>query len=1292
MTKHRLWTADAKVHGRGAVLFKWHPEGQFVATAGQNKIVHIFTRNGEVVDEILLESGPCSGLDWDSDGEKLAMMQESSGIVQIWDLNTKRTTNLDTGMRDLSYLKWAKNGPQLAIGTAKGHLVIYNKKTQRKLTTMGKHTKRIISGAWNIEGKLALGGEDKFLSISNAEGDGIDQTSIKYDPVDIQFADMKTIERGSSSRESTITVNMGGKTIFLYNINDSDNPIELAFQPRYGNIVSFRWFGEGYIMLGFSAGYLVVISSLMKEIGQELFSYQFHKESLQDIAVCSALRKAATCGDKSVKIIDLSDWKDVKTETITLEEENGMFDKIDWTRDGQILSFSTKSGCFYNYLTKLPVLNSGFGRRMMYLSSLRELSILDTAAEKDDPKLSVQVAMEPSLIGLGQNHAAVAVNNRGWFYRARKGAQGLISERDYLGTVEDIKLSKNYAAVLAGGKVQLHLIEPNTTLEGNMKEGQLFPLKDSDIKVVAIALSDDFLIYATNVGSIHYFHILEWAMVNEYKHSNPIRKIFANYSGTRLVFVDSKLNGFLYNPVNDQVIEVPKFSSNTTKVMWDPVDWGVFVTCDAAVFSTYVYSLNSIKGATINLIDNTKMTPNLHPALLFNGQVISQNGNGLISMTMLATHDAIGPPKTLPADQLRYSFTQNLRLLRFKDAWEIALLLKNREHWNALAQAALEQLDVQLAMRVYRQLGDAGMVLTLQNIASLEERNLLAGYIAMLNQDYSASQQYFLASTRPITALEMRRDLHHWDHALKLASTLDPSQIPYISREYGQQLEFKGQYHEALRCYEAAQTGEDNDHNRLSQAGAARMMIRAGDISRGVSVVINTGDKNLCRDCAQILEMMKQFNDAAVLYVKAEMYEKAVSLYIQSKNFSQATPLMKHVTNTKLLSSFAKAKEAERDYKEAVKYYELAKDYDNFVRLNLEQVNDPAKAFGLIRQTRIPSSALIIAKFCKENEDFSGAIEFMLIGQKSEEAFALAQSKNEVEHFATCLGDKGTTDDYLKLAEYFEGKGEQARAGEFYTTIGQYQKAMKLFLQCGESCVKQAIDVVGKAKNEVLTNQLIDFLMGETDGIPKDPKYIFSLYMAMKNYVQAGKTAIIIARQEQELGNYKVAHDLLFDTYGELLREKIRIPADLVRNLMILHSYILVKTLVKQGEHMNSARMLIRVAKNISKFPSHIVPILTSTVIECHRSGLKRSAFEYASTLMRPEYRNNIMQQYKQKIERIVRRPEKEEEDEPLSPCPFCSYEIQETRLDCPSCRNNVPYCIATVSFDVTHLQPYDFS
>ena len=167
---------------------------------------------------------------------------------------------------------------------------------------------------------------------------------------------------------------------------------------------------------------------------------------------------------------------------------------------------------------------------------------------------------------------------------------------------------------------------------------------------------------------------------------------------------------------------------------------------------------------------------------------------------------------------------------------------------------------------------------------------------------------------------------------------------------------------------------------------------------------------------------------------------------------------------------------------------------------------------------------------------------------------------------------------------------------------------------------------------------------------------------------------------------------------------------------MLLHSYVLVRPLTKMNDHLSGARMLIRVAKHISKFPMHVVPILTSTVIECHRAGLRNSAYEYASMLMRPEYRSQVRhpthesgttrwatpmclarlmtvltptrgalrsqigEAYKRKIEAIVRKPgDKTDLDEPETPSPFDpNARVAETCLECPSTRNTIPYCAAT--------------
>lgn len=42
-------------------------------------------------------------------------------------------------------------------------------------------------------------------------------------------------------------------------------------------------------------------------------------------------------------------------------------------------------------------------------------------------------------------------------------------------------------------------------------------------------------------------------------------------------------------------------------------------------------------------------------------------------------------------------------------------------------------------------------------------------------------------------------------------------------------------------------------------------------------------------------------------------------------------------------------------------------------------------------------------------------------------------------------------------------------------------------------------------------------------------------------------------------GNYRNSHDVLFSMYTELQAQKIKIPAEMATNLMILHSYLLVK-------------------------------------------------------------------------------------------------------------------------------------
>lgn len=66
-------------------------------------------------------------------------------------------------------------------------------------------------------------------------------------------------------------------------------------------------------------------------------------------------------------------------------------------------------------------------------------------------------------------------------------------------------------------------------------------------------------------------------------------------------------------------------------------------------------------------------------------------------------------------------------------------------------------LDVQMAVHVYRQLGDAGMVMGLERIAYVEDKNLLAGHVALLFGNYQTAQVKERATQTTTIPFEIRR-------------------------------------------------------------------------------------------------------------------------------------------------------------------------------------------------------------------------------------------------------------------------------------------------------------------------------------------------------------------------------------------------------------------------------------------------------------------------------------------------------------------------------------------------------
>ena len=1302
--------------GRGPVSFAWSPNGQFIATASCQLRLLVHDRKGNLHDEIQIPGraapGQCAAvqLAWDRRSEKLALLTAGSkpGIgdaVVVYKVRQREAMRLENVQmaKELTHIAWDPQGHVLSVGTAKGNLLLYDTRIGKTMSIMGKHTKGITCGAWSADGRLALGGDDKQITVSLGNGDTEFQLAVKDKPKDLQFAPEASSggSLAATKRLNQISATLLGglSSIYLYRLGefgedppDIRNPAELRFDPYYGKIKSHHWAGAGYLVVCFDSGQCVLCRMEGGEMEQELCNLQPFTGAAamaMKTAFCADVGRLAVFSGPTVKMIDVSNGDLTENTGDTLEfSVNCEVTCLGWSMEGQVLTVATSDGELYTFLASLPNLCRAFGDRCAYLTSLLEVTVADVSLNK---LRAVAIDQEPVFLALGHQHVAAGMNNQAWFYRVGPPEEGLeypperVNQREYMGSVDEVSMNDTLAAVRSEGRVNVHVIEHND----DPTESMDFQLPAADI--TSVAMTRDFLVYGTASGNIVYYYLPGRTAVSEYRHEVEglecgIVKVYPNQLGTRCAFIGFDGVAMVYNPVSNQSYPMPEVGSTVQAILWDVHDPNTVVVATGAEFQVYTFADVTINGSMVEAVGSHPQMPGAFPVLFSLGKVTCQVPGGRIHTELLSTHaPLVDPERPTNGDRGRDRFVAALNMNRLQDAWEVAAQMQMPEMWEQLAHRAMTHMEIEFAIRVYRFVGDASMVMSLERLEHIEDKDMLAGNILILferDDCYDMAQELFLRSGRPQAALEMRKDLKHWEEALELAKTADPGQLDDICREYAGVLESRGEHDAALELYERAVKYPDQSDKELARgnAGIARCLLHLGDVRRGKIIALDSGSEQLCRECADICEKLQQHEDAAQLYERGGEYEKAAAIYIDTKLFHLARPIMQKVSTPKLHARYARAKENEGKLKEAADAYELARDFDSVVRLQLEHLGDPDKAFALVRMSRSVDGALMCAKWCKGEGAAADAIEFLLIGRKVDEAFQLARERGEMDLFVTSLGDGGTPEDYRRLAKFFEKENDPARAGDMYAACGERAAAVGAYLRDADKpgVLDKAIDVVGEARDDSLTSTLVDYLMGESDGVPKDANYLFRLHIALRDYDAAAKTTVLIARQEQEMGNYKMAHRQLFDAHRELTGEGRRPPPDLTESLMLLHSYALVKLRVKRKDHTGAARLLRRVASSIDKFPAHVVPILTSTVIECQRAGLKRSALEFATRLMQPEHRKQIAEAYKRKIETIVRKPDRTEAEAEASPCPMCDATGSEWDLTCDSCSGVIPYCVAT--------------
>ncbi|KFH08332.1 tetratricopeptide repeat-containing protein [Toxoplasma gondii MAS] len=880
--------------------------------------------------------------------------------------------------------------------------------------------------------------------------------------------------------------------------------------------------------------------------------------------------------------------------------------------------------------------------------------------------------------------------------------------------IAKVTIGDSTAAILAGGRVYVHSL--NAAEEaGNKCTLECLPNKDSRASATACALADGFLVVAHSETYMTYFSVAEKAGFCEYQHSARIVSLFPNRPCTKTVFQDKDGGVFLHNPCTETCVRVVKTDKPLSTVLWDVNDPTIFVCCMENEVTTYCYMPYYLQGETVMEVSDCPTSRTFERALSPRDGTASRSCRIERQLRFLGILTYQLPSGQLATECLK---THNSVVLEHKAPLE-------RQIWEMLGKAALDQMDLELAEKAYQRIPRADILMWLNGIRQRSEEKLVAmGNIYAHMEDYDKAAESFLKSKQATLALDLLVDLQNWDRALILAQTLDPKRLAPLNLRYAHDLEAEGKHQKALRQYERARelfsrseghwqperpsdeasaaspserTGQEKENRgnrrtfptpkvsqsqRICLAGIARCAIRIGEIQRGMQMAVDLGDRAVLHECASLLEDLKQFAEAASFHEKTGNTDKAVALYIQAHDFVAAAPLMRQIESPKLQRMFAKAKEEQRCFHEAMEAYARAKNYQAVVRILLHELGQEQEAFDLVRTTGSAAAAETAADFCRKQGRIKEAVAFLVAAGRVQEAMTLAEERDEMEAFVQSAGDKTEPDIQKRIAVYYEKQNLPVQAARHYANCGNAEKALDLYLNADVPAYDAAIELVSRFRQQPLTRTLQDFLEGVSDGVSKDPSFLHKLHMALGDHVEAAKYACKVARKEQEEGHYKVAHDILFRTWKDLEAEKLPLPQEIFNHFASLHSYILVRRLMRAGDLTVAAYLLERVLQNIHEFEAHAPSIMTSAILAFQRASMKHRAHKYSrQLLMKPGHRQDIPDKHKRTVEACARKPPSSAEADPepaCSPCPFCAAPLPDFTLSCDACQHVSPFCIAT--------------